>query len=289
MLLRQIPQLLLPVYLAAFTTVIVFAQVGRTIGGDLLAYGAHSGVWQLYVVDMNTGLQVNVVSSDADDKQPAWSDDGRLAFVSNRDGDSDIYIYDFDTGEITQVTHNDVNDIFPSWLPDGRIAYTSERNGNADIYIIDPESGVEVNVTDDPDSSDIYPSWLPGERIGYVSQGLRNTNHGIYVRTLATGEVTRLVNWGDYPAWSADGRLAFTVARGERSELYIKDGDAVNNATRQPAYYFFPAWSADGRRLAFMSDRDGGSQDIYLLDTESGDVINLTRDEARNCCPAWTK
>jgi Tol biopolymer transport system component len=117
MVLRQIPQLLLPVYLLAVTTVIVLAQVGRAIGGDLLAFGSHSGDWERYVVDMNPGLQVSIASSDADDKQPARAASGRrLALMSDRDGSAqDIYVLDTQSGEVTNLTRDEARNCCPAW------------------------------------------------------------------------------------------------------------------------------------------------------------------------------
>jgi TolB protein len=78
---------------------------------------------------------------------PAWSPDGRfIAFVSDRDSNSEIYVLDTScldapaTCESTlrRITTHPARDITPSWSPDGaRLLFASNRNaGNWAIYAL---------------------------------------------------------------------------------------------------------------------------------------------------------
>jgi Tol biopolymer transport system component len=52
------------------------------------------------------------------DLSPAWSPDGtRIAFASNRDGDSDIYVMDADGGNVQQLTDDPAWDGNTAWSP----------------------------------------------------------------------------------------------------------------------------------------------------------------------------
>lgn len=44
---------------------------------------------------------------------------GRIAFVSDRDGDKEIYVMNADGSGVVQLTHNEHDDVHPSWSPDG--------------------------------------------------------------------------------------------------------------------------------------------------------------------------
>ena len=54
----------------------------------------------------------------------------RIAFVSERDGNSEIYLMDANGNGLTNLTNNPANDHSPTWSPDGQqIAFVSNRNG----------------------------------------------------------------------------------------------------------------------------------------------------------------
>ena len=54
------------------------------------------------------------------------------------------------------------------------------------------------------------------------------------------------------------------------------DGTGARNVTRDPASDSGPYWAPDGRRLLFVSDRGSGSQDLYILDLATSEVVRLT-------------
>src|SRR5205823_2728079 len=54
---------------------------------------------------------------------------GPIAFVSNRDGNSEIYIMAPDGTAQQRLTNDPASDLFPSWSPDGKqIAFQSYRD-----------------------------------------------------------------------------------------------------------------------------------------------------------------
>ncbi len=65
------------------------------------------------------------------------------------------------------------------------------------------------------------------------------------------------------------------------------DHDITYNLTHNTAYDISPAWSPDGEWIAFVSDRDGGKRDIYLMDRFGGSVRRLT-DQGVYAAPRWS-
>lgn len=48
-----------------------------------------------------------------------------------------------------------------------------------------------------------------------------------------------------------------------------------------------PAWSPDGRYVAFVSDRDGGDAELYLMRADGTAATRLTRSSGADWLPRW--
>ena len=145
--------------------------------GKQLAYSAYLNEnIEIYVMDLEDALQ-GAIASQQLTHSPAftrnlvtsWSPDGsRLAFSSDRDGNTEIYLMNVDGSNVVRLTNNPASDTEPGWSPDDKlIAFSSDRDGNIEIYIMDVEktlqSAGEANVrrlTIHP-GDDTGPAWRP--------------------------------------------------------------------------------------------------------------------------------
>jgi dipeptidyl aminopeptidase/acylaminoacyl peptidase len=129
----------------------------------------------LYVLDMATQKMTQVTSGDYDDREPAWSPDGRfLAFASNRTAEpdrnfnSDIWAVAADNPDkgktMLQLTRNQGADVSPAWSPDGKwVCYVSQVDvkafdyGTHHLAVVPAKGGAEKLLTQSYDRNVMYP------------------------------------------------------------------------------------------------------------------------------------
>ncbi len=113
---------------------------------------------------------------------------------------------------------------------------------------------------------------------------------GIFVQTLATGTIRKLVSRegiNGAPAFAPDGRrLAATLSFEGNPEIYWIDlaSERVTRLTRNRAIDTEPVWSPDGRSIYFTSDR-AGKANIYRMDSTGGGVERITFEGLSNARP----
>src|SRR5688572_9565780 len=62
---------------------------------------------------------------------------GKIAFVSDRDGNAEIYVMNADGSDQKRLTHDPASDSTPCFSPDGRkIVFASDRDGTSNIYVM---------------------------------------------------------------------------------------------------------------------------------------------------------
>lgn len=178
--------------------------------GTRLAYGRSGDIWVAAADGSGTPLQLT--SSPDNDRVPAWSSTGRIAFVSNRGGNTQVWSMASDGSDVRQVSAvGQVEAQRPAWSPDGtRLAFATDDGSISDVYVSDTR--VAPGVANDKritvnGSSAFYngsPSWSPdGTRIAFES----NRTGGPEVWTTAApggGDDRRVTTSGGMrPDWQA--------------------------------------------------------------------------------------
>ncbi len=128
------------------------------------------------------------------------SEDGKIAFTSDRDGDEEIFVMNADGTGVTQLTDNDVDDRSPVWSPDGtQIALTGEGDGDEEIFVMNAD-GTGVTQLTDNDGRDWIPVWSPDvKQIAFVSD--RDGDEEIFVMNADGSNVVSLGQQGYPTSW----------------------------------------------------------------------------------------
>ena len=215
--------------------------------------------------------------------RPDWSPKGGLiAFQGYKGGTFHIWLMKPDGTGVRQLTTGHGDDREPRISPDGKtVAFASDRafEGSYDIWIADIATGKLTRKTTAAEE-EYEPTWsADGTTIAFVSGKGVSRGHGAFVvggdikSVDSTGAVKTLYSLPhgeagdpfsaahlDSPSFSPDGKLAYTVFSGGKSELFV-DGKQVGTA--EDVFPFYASFV--GSKVLYTGDGK-----ILLTDLASG-------------------
>jgi Tol biopolymer transport system component len=243
-------------------------------------------------MDADGSDPIRLTDNPAIDRDAAFSPGGgRIAFVSERDGNSEVYVMNADGSNQTRLTNNTAEDFQPAFSPDGqKIAFMSNRGpqGDMEIFLMDADGTHETQLTPNNTSFDGQPTFSPdGSKIAFVSNrdenGLPSPNYDIYTMEVnnpsAVARLTTSPASESRPNFSPDGsRIAFRTDRDGNGEIYVMSAGGLDETrlTFDPALDGEPAFSPDGERITFRSHRVNDKADIYVMNANGSAQTNLT-------------
>ena len=223
------------------------------------------------------------------------SPDGtKIAFVSDREGNTEIYLMNSDGSNQQNLTKNSAKDEDPCFSPEGqRIAFHSNREKTLfQIYAMDMTGNTLRRRTDIP--TDNYgPAWGPGDPTSANPRRLQIAFHQassgqIWVMYEDGGNQRPLPNAkGANASWSPDGsRITFWGVKDGKINIFVmnSDGTGLAQVTDGISIQRDPSWSSDGKRIVFVSNA-GGTFDIFSVDAKARlvklevEALGATSDE----------
>ena len=167
----------------------------------------------------------------------------------------------------------------------------SEKDQTFKLILSDADGGRPQTIFQSSEPI-LSPAWSPdGSRVAYMS--FRGKRAGIYVQTLATGEVQKVSDFpglNSAPSFSPDGRkLVLTLSRDGNPELYVANlrTGQLDRMTNHFAIDTEASWSPDGRSILFTSSR-GGKPQLYMMNVSDKTVKRVTFDGDYNSNGAFT-
>ncbi len=262
------------------------------------------------VIDQR-GEVINVTAPEESASSLAWSPDGaQIAFRAYPDGHNKVALIDAEGGEpvyLTDTPRFTRSDHFPVWSPDGqRIAYIYDTTHEVGIYLINADGTEPVHLTRRIafDAAADYLAWSPdGRTIAFGGGGPSVWVVDTQTQRLDTAQlIRRNARIGPQQIWSPDGQRFVFWGSSDESDLYgptviytaSYDGNDVRPLTSPELEGWQPVWSPDGRRIAFagrMPPVEGevlGDLDIFVMNADGSDLVNITQSPKWDGNPAWS-
>jgi Tol biopolymer transport system component len=180
------------------------------------------------------------------------------------------------------------------WAPDGSVfAYADQDSGGVGLWIL--ASDGKVLLRSELLSTIWGISWSPDSRFLAV-----NLTGEIGIRVFSSEGFQFLIDTPDYargvPVWSPDGNtIAFLCASWVIDQMDIcsisLDGTRFQRATFDEDFPYIKKsliWSPSGDRLAFAATQGQEFNDIYLVNPDGTDLLQLTNHPASDSEPAWS-
>lgn len=199
----------------------------------------------IFTVPVEGGDALRLTSGEAYDNAPVWSPDGSmLAFSSDRNGGRDIYLIPSGGGASTRLTYNSASETAEAFSPDGKEVYFSAS-------IQDPAASVMMPV---PRLSELYAVPVEGGRPRQVLG-----TPAVRLSVLPDGRFL----YEDVKGMEDRWRKHHTSSVTRDIWIYNPADGSHTNLTDCPGEDLFPAMAADASTFYFLSERDGGSANVY--------------------------
>ena len=226
----------------------------------------------------------SIIASSREDHSPNFSPDGeRIAFVSNRSGNSEIWTSNRDGTHATQLTSFKSFAGTPRWSPDGRsIAFDLMNGGKFDIWVIDGSSGAPRRITEDR-SNDNQPFWSPDGKWIYFNSN-RSGSPEIWRMPAEGGPAVRITRQGGRePLVSPDGRMVYYTKTPGGSAIWSvpADGGPEQPVPELERYQNVGrVWGLVKYGIYFVSREDALYETIRFFSFATRQVTSLTTWEA---------
>src|SRR6266567_1021284 len=224
--------------------------------------------------------------------------ESKLFFVSTRGGNKEIWSMDYDGAGQKQLTHMGSVALSPRISPDGsRLAFSALTKDSWQIMMYSLDLGRTVAFPRFG-GDNFSPAWSSdGTKIALASSMNSGLSEIFLADASGAGAKRLTTGKGDVsPVFNpkTNGQIAWVSGRSGLPQIYVMDADGSNvQKVTDQGYAVSPAWSPNGLLLAFSWIRNygpgiPGSQDIYLMDIASRQIVQLTHDGGRNDFPSWS-
>jgi len=168
-------------------------------GQQVAFHSDRTGNYEIFVLDLRTGVLTQATSYAGVDQWAEWSPDGNVLAIRR---DTDVYLLELATGAATRLTTDPALDQMAAWSHDGKqLAFMSARAGYCSVFVMNADGSGQTNLTpkDAADANNTWcsraPSWTRNGEILFMSfRPAHAGNNEIYIMNADGTGLTRLTN-----------------------------------------------------------------------------------------------
>lgn len=200
----------------------------------------------VYKVSSRGGTAVQLTTQNSYESAPVWSPDGKqIAFASDRNGNFDVFVMSSTGGSARRLTTHSSNEIPTAFTPDGKYVLFSA-------------------VIQDPASSALFPKGAMSELYKVPATGGRTEQVlGTPAEELCFDPTGNRFFYQDKKGFEDQWRKHHTSSITRDVWQYDLQTGKHTNLTRREGEDRNPVLSPDGRTIYFLSERNGGSFNVY--------------------------
>ena len=202
----------------------------------------------IYKVPAQGGTAVQLTTQTSYEANPVWSPDGKqIAFASDRNGNFDLFIMPADGGAARRLTYHSASEIPSAFTPDGKYVFFS-----ASIQ--------------DPASSALFPAGAMTELYKVpVAGGRTEQVLGTPAELVCFDKTGKNFLYQDRKGFEDEWRKHHTSSITRDIWLYNTQTGKHTNLTNRGGEDRNPVYAPDGNAVYFLSERDGGSFNVYTF------------------------
>ena len=202
----------------------------------------------IYKVPAKGGTATQLTTQESYECTPIWSPDGKqIAFASDRYGNFDVFVMPADGGTAQRLTTHSTGEIPSTFTPDGK-------------YILFSAS------IQDPASSALFPTSAMTELYKVPATGGRTEQVlGTPAEAVCFDKAGQQFLYQDRKGFEDEWRKHHTSSITRDIWLYDAKTGIHTNLTDRAGEDRNPVLSPDGRTVYFLSERNGGSFNVYAF------------------------
>lgn len=200
----------------------------------------------IYKVPAKGGTATQLTTQDSYESTPLWSPDGKqIAFASDRYGNFDVFVMPASGGNAQRLTTNSAGELPSAFTPDGK-------------YILFSAS------IQDPATSALFPTSAMTELYKVPTVGGRTEQvSGTPAEAVCFDKSGKQFFYQDRKGFEDEWRKHHTSSITRDVWMYDTQTGKHTNLTQHDGEDRSPALSPDGQTLYFLSERNGGTFNVY--------------------------